>query len=407
MRRSLFIGFVALAALISAWLFARSRTVRPDVPFVQAARGTLVSTVNTNGKVEPEEWVEVRAERAGTVSRVAVMLGEQVATGRTLIEIDAGDSRLELAAARARFEHAGAELQAAEAGGATRVLAEIDQQLATARLQAETDRREYESLARLAEKSAATQDEVNRARDRWQQAEALILSLETRRRAQVSGEDLRSARAKVEEARAAVAQGQRAVAAATVRAPTAGWIFELPVVQGAYLNPGDAIARLGDTRKLRVALYVDEPDLGGIQAGNPVRITWDGMAGKVWEAQVGRLPARIVALGARQVGEVLCRIDNPLRDLPPGANVNAEIRTQVIEEALLVPKAALRTRDGNTGLFVLDGERVAWREIRTGASNITHTQILSGLRAGDSVALPAGLELRDGQLVAPAHSKTE
>jgi len=55
---------------------------------------------------------------------------------------------------------------------------------------------------------------------------------------------------------------------------------------------------------------------------------------------VERKPAAIQALGSRQVGEVVCDIENPGRELIPGTNVDAEIRTAVVDNALVIPREA-------------------------------------------------------------------
>ena len=55
--------------------------------------------------------------------------------------------------------------------------------------------------------------------------------------------------------------------------------------------------------------------------GQPVTITWTAQPGKRWKGTVEKGATDIIALGTRQVGEVLCTIDNPGRELVPGTNV--------------------------------------------------------------------------------------
>jgi multidrug efflux pump subunit AcrA (membrane-fusion protein) len=72
---------------------------------------------------------------------------------------------------------------------------------------------------------------------------------------------------------------------------------------------------------------------------------------------------------------VLCTVDNANRELAAGANVNAEIRTAVVENALVIPKEALRRDAGGEYVLRLNGDRVERRAVRQGASSVTSVQI--------------------------------
>jgi multidrug efflux pump subunit AcrA (membrane-fusion protein) len=118
---------------------------------------------------------------------------------------------------------------------------------------------------------------------------------------------------------------------------------------------------------------------------------------------VERRPAAIEELGTRHVGEVTCSIDNAGRRLVPGTNVNAEIQTSVIPGAVAIPKEAVRRDARGTGVYALQGSTVEWRHITLGASSVTRVQIVSGLKEGDSVALPTDAPLQAGQPVTPVY----
>jgi HlyD family secretion protein len=171
------------------------------------------------------------------------------------------------------------------------------------------------------------------------------------------------------------------------------------VKPGGYLNPGDLVAEVGRLNQLRVRVYVDEPDLGRVEKGMPVTITWDAMPGRQWKGFVESVPLQVVPLGTRQVGEVICTIDNPDLTLIPGTNVNAEIRSKVAENALVVPKEVIRRQGSQIGVFTLDGDKLAWRVVRTGVSSVTRVQVTDGLKEGDPVALQVERTLKAGEAV--------
>ena len=139
--------------------------------------------------------------------------------------------------------------------------------------------------------------------------------------------------------------------------------------------------------------------LGRVAPGQPVMITWDALAGASWTGTVEKTPTEITALGTRQVGEVLCTIQNTNGKLAPGANVNVEIQTSVAQNALTVPKEAIRRDGSRTGSFVLEGDRVRWRDVQVGVSSATRSQVVSGLKEGESVALTVDFQLKDGDRV--------
>ena len=60
---------------------------------------------------------------------------------------------------------------------------------------------------------------------------------------------------------------------------------------------------------------------------------------------------------------MICTIENPDLSLIPGTNINAEIRSRVVQKALTVPKEALRREGNDTGVLKLEGDKVVWRKV--------------------------------------------
>ena len=133
----------------------------------------------------------------------------------------------------------------------------------------------------------------------------------------------------------------------------------------------------------------------------PVTITWDALPGREWKGFVESVPLQVVPLGTRQVGEVICTIDNPDLSLIPGTNINAEIRSKAAENALVVPKEVIRRQGSETGVFILERTKLVWRPVRTGITSVTRVQILEGLQEGDQVALPVERAIKAGDEVKP------
>ena len=391
----------AIAALLI--VLALRRTAPPEIPFAKAAKGPIVSTLSTNGKVEPIEWASARAERPGAIKKVAVRRGQHVTRGAVLVELDTRDANAQLATAEAQIAQAQAQRQALLQGGSPVERAQIENDLQRARLDLEAARRDAEAVDRLVTKQAAPQTELTSARQRVEQLQIQVQALEDRRKALVSTTDKEIAEARLQQALASANLARSNLALSTVRAPIDGVVYQFDLRIGSFVNAGDLVAEVGKLERVRVAVYVDEPELGRVRLSAPVLITWDAAPNRQWKGTVDRLPTQIVALGTRQVGEVGCVIENPDNDLLPGTNINAEIESSAMQLALTIPRSALRREGSENGVLVLVEDHVEWRPVKLGISSYTRVQVLSGLNEGDSIALPNDRAIKSGTRVSPVY----
>ena len=400
MRARTFIWLLAIAgAGVLVWALLKLRSQPPEVQFARVTRGTIHNSVVTNGKVEPIDWATARAERSGPTEKILIERGQQVAKDAPLVELDATEARANLAAAQARIAQAQADLDLIRRGGRATDLAEISAGLDRAHLDFETAKKDYDALHRLEEKQAATKTEVDAAKQRMDQAQLQIRSFEQRRAAlATAAPDRTAAQARLEDAKAAQNFAETQIRQSVIRAPIEGVVYQFDLKPGAYLNAGDVIATIGRLDRVKVTVYVDEPDLGRVAKGMPVVITWDALPGKQWTGEVDKTPTQIVPLGTRQVGEVACVIQNPDRELLPGTNVTVEIQSQIVPNVLTIPKEAVHNEHGQTGVFLLTDDQLEWKQITLGVANTTRTEV-NGLNEGDAVALSSDHALRDGLVV--------
>jgi len=394
--------WVVVLAIIAGgvWYAVTLRNQPPELVFAHVVRERIASSVPTNGKIEPIEWAEARAERDGPVKSIMLQRGAQVAAGAALIELDSAEARAEVVAAQARVSQVKAELDVIERGGRATDLSAIAGELDREKLELAAAQKEYDTLIRLQAKQAATPYEVSQAKDKVDRAQTQIRSLEQRRGALVAPQDRPAAEARLRDAESAVALAEERIRKSVVRAPISGTVYQFDLKPGAYLSAGDLVASIGQLDRVRVKVFVDEPDLGRVARGKPVVITWDAVPGKQWKGTVDKTPTQIEALGTRQVGEVLCVIDNPNNELLPGTNVNVEINTEAVASALTIPKEAVRRELGQAGVFALAGNALTWKKIKLGVANTTRTQV-DGLSESDAVALPSDKPLKEGMIVAP------
>lgn len=399
--KKLLLLLLVVAAGVLVWGVLR-KSQPPKVNVATAKRQTLVSTLPTNGKVEPFQWQAVRADTSGTVGKLDIRDGQAVKKGQVLATLTDPSLAADVEAAQAKVAEARAALTGLEAGGRPADFTEIDNRLARVKFDLQQATAEYNSLKRLLEKNAATRAEVQGAHDKMQQAEMEIQGLEKRRGSLVAKPDVTAAEARLRDAETALRLAEQKQGLSVIRAPIGGTIYGLAIQPGAYLTEGSLVANVGELSRVRVRVYVDEPELGRVVVGQPVTIRWQALPGKQWDGKVERKPTSIQALGTRQVGEVVCTIDNPGRELIPGTNVDAEIRTAVAENALVIPREALRHDGGGDFVFLVKDGVLERRPVKTGTSSATLVQVTTGLAEGDSVVLPADIPLKAGDRVTAA-----
>jgi HlyD family secretion protein len=389
-----------LPAVLLIWWGVSRRDSTVLIHASPVAKTTIESTISTNGKVEPAEWAAARPVSPGIVTAVSVQRGEVVQEGQSLVTLDTRLVQSELAGALARKQEAQVEAATIDNGGKAATLASLDDSLRVAKDSVATAQRNYDAMQHLFPQQAATKLQVDEAKDVLERAKLQVASIQHQRETLVTGSDKSTALAHLNDAQAAVDLVSKRLQYGVVRAPISGTLYQFDVKKGAYLQAGDLVGLVGILDRVKVIVYVDEPDLGRIALGMPVTITWDAQSGKKWAGHIDRLPTQVIALGTRTVGEVITIVDNPNHDLLPGVTVNATIISKVVNDASSVPKAALHNIRGENGVYKLDGDHLRWTRVKPGPSDITNVEILSGVNTGDKVAdrvvEPSDAELKDG-----------
>jgi HlyD family secretion protein len=377
------------AAVLAVILLASFATRQREIPVVaaRAEKQTLVSTVDTNGVVEPLDNFQAHAPISAVVREIAVREGQHVKAGELLLRLDDADARAQAARALAQVRAAEADLQALRAGGTREELLTTRSQLQTAKAELDTAQRNLAVLQRLQQQGAASAAEVKDAQNRLDAARAQVDLLEKKLSSRFAPLELARAQARMDEATAAYAASQQLLLQANVRAPRAGTVYSLPVRQGQFVNAGELLVQMADLHQVQVRAFVDEPEVGRLHEGQEVIITWDALPGKSWEGRISQVPSTIVSRGTRNVGEAISRVDNSDGALLPNVNVTVKIVTDRESNVLTVPREAIREQDGSSYVFEIRNGTLHRQPVTTGLSNLTSIQITSGLSEGAQVAI--------------------
>src|SRR5262245_51483344 len=362
---------LATLGVVLVVLAARPGRDRPQqVSTVRPLRQDMTSSITGNGKVEPLEPRVIQAQITTFIEKVLVKEGQTVVRGQTLLTLNATDSLSELARSKEQLVAAEQERRTALSGGAPEEIAQLQTDLAKTSSEIARLRREGETLRRLYAKQAATRDEVEQNRNALEKAEADQRLIEQKKTAVAQRSTLQAERAalRAEEAGTAVRSLEEKLNSARVIAPVTGTLYSLAGRAGVFVHTGDVLAELADLKRVRVRAFVDEPELGSLQVGQPVEITWNALPDRTWVGQVEQLPKTIVARGARSVGEVLCSISNEKTELLPNTNVDVRIRTADRKHALTIPRAAVGFDGVNRFVFKVEGGHLRKHDIKVGIS---------------------------------------
>ena len=393
-------------AYFLVWLSGRKPAAK--ISAMTPTRENLVSSISSNGKVEPISPYVMRAQLDTFVKKIFVTEGQKVKKGQLLMELNVKEAAAQLAETRSKLLRAQDDLKAARAGGKADEAAKIAADLAKAEAQRDRLQSDHDALVRLAAGQAATKEDLAANAQTLANAKAEVTRLLA-----VKQEFDRQARLEAERGELQVQQILSEMAAledkvnnGRIVAPADGTLYSLPVRTSDYVKVGDLLAEMADLHKVRVRAFIDEPDLGGLEADEPVIITWDALPNRSWVGTTEIIPKQVVPHGTRSVGELLCAVNNDKLELLPNINVNVRINSQEHRNVLAVPRGAVAYEGGHRYVYVVKPTQLGVgkstlekREIKVGIADATSYEVLGGLHEGEMVALPGDTDLHDGMSV--------
>jgi HlyD family secretion protein len=396
-RRALLAAGLLLAAGVAAFFIVRSLTAAVPVVYrtEPVTRAPLTISVTATGSLQPLRQVNVGTEISGIIESVAVDDNDSVRAGQVLAIVNTDKLS-------AQAEQARASLRVAEAA--------LQQSRATL-LEARNTLGRLEQVRELSGGRVPSPLELEAAQAAVARAEA----------------EEASRTAAIAQSRATLAGIESDLAKATIRSPIDG------IVLDRQIDPGQTVAAsfqtptlftlAEDLEQMKLSVDVDEADVGSVQVGQPATFTVDAYPGRTFESEVISIGNLSQTSGGVVTYETVLRVHNPDLLLKPGMTATADITVTAIDDALLVPNAALRyvpenlpvdpaseeapaRRGGLLGsllprppaqrppppagpdqrVWVLENDAPAAVEVRVGATDGIHTRVLDGeLAPGTSV----------------------
>ncbi len=397
--RGWIISIITVVVLVGLFFFLRSEFHGAvTISTAQAHYEDIRVPVSTNGKVQPIEDFQARASAPGVVAKLFVQVGQKVVKGQELLQMDDSEARNRLAGAEASLTSSEAALKNMQSGGTQDELLSEKADLASAETQESQAAAALTALQALQAKGAASPNEVAAASQKLQSAQARVADLKARRSGRYGSTDIATQKAQVANARVGVETAEAALSTVDIRSPLAGTVYYIPVAQYDFVGAADALVNVADLTRLRITAYFDEPDIGKLKVGQPVKIVWEGKPNEEWHGHVQIAPTTVQSYGTRNIGECIITVDDANGDLLPNTNVTVTVTTQQKAHALSVPREALHTDGLTSYVYKVVNNHLQRVVVQVGLLNMNLVEITSGLNEGDTVALGATTEaeLSDG-----------
>ncbi len=342
-----------------------------------AELGDVVRTVSAPGSIEPRTNVQISSQVSARVLALPFREGDRVEAGDVLVRLEPQTLVAVLDSARAGMKGQQARLGGAEA------------RLINARL-------EFERIRALHETGDVTRADLEMAEANYLQAESDKLALEHG----------------IEQAQAQIDQAEKDLENTVIASPIDGIVTALnaevgeTVIVGTTNNPGSVIMEVADLSSMLLKAAVDEANIAPIRVGQEAKIFINAYPDREYRGTVRQIGLRRnVAQDGTGTFEVEIEMElGEGETLYSGLTATTEIAVEHFLDTVRVPSQAVldrRVDDLPAGVRtgplvdvnktfarvvyrVVDGKTVV-TPVRAGASDLTHTQIVEGLDAGEVI----------------------
>ncbi|MDD3804483.1 MAG: efflux RND transporter periplasmic adaptor subunit [bacterium] len=161
------------------------------------------------------------------------------------------------------------------------------------------------------------------------------------------------------------------------------------VITGTMNNAGTVLMTVSDNNKLLVKANVDETSIVKINKGNSATVTFDAYPETTYTGKVFQKANRPTQTSSSDTGieyEVEILLDGKSPELVSGMTGEVNITTKVKENVLTVPIQAVMSRNGEEGVFVLNGNVINFTPVETGITGNMKIEIVSGgLKENDKI----------------------
>lgn len=418
----LVLSLLGIGAVVAV---SRSRDNGYDVAALTVPVETTEVTVriNASGEVEAFRTVNLSPKNSGIVAELLVEQGDSVAQGQIVARMDIDDLDAQLSQNQASLVEAEAQLKDLQQGTDLPQLAQAEANLeavqaqvmeAEARLrlvegdlirdrnlhtQGAISERELDNSQNAVDSASAN---VNQLRARTNEAQQRLNDLED----DPDPEDITQANARIARARGQVAAIETRIDNTIIRAPFAGIVTQKFATVGAFVTPTTSASEAASATSsaivaiangLEVIAEVPEADLSQIQIDQAAEIVSIAYPEQVFTGKVRLIEPEAIERQNVTIFQIKIELENGLDHLRSNMNVDVAFLGNRLNDALVVPVAAVVTQGGETGVLVPgeNNKNIRFRPVTLGPQVGQQIQILDGVASGDRVFidLPPGQTL--------------
>lgn len=354
---------VALVVLIAGAVVYQLRFRPVPVQAFTVKSDTVQSEVMGTGTLDARTKITISSKITGRIAGLSADQNDAVVKNQLLVALDDSDLRQQV-------EIASAALEATKAS-----LARVQSDITRAQAVLAQAKLEHQRASQMFAKQAATRQEVDKAKEALDVAQAALAS---------------SAAAKTEVEHQVITAEQtlnyqRArLAEAQILCPLDNGLVTFRYREvGDIVVPGTAIMDVVGLKELWVSAWVDESASGALAAGQPARVVFRSQPDKSYAGEVARLARQT----DRETREFL--VDVRVKELPPnwsvGQRAEVYIATGSKEGAACIPQRLLLWREGKAGVLVDNGGKVRYQNVELGLRGREAVEIVRGLTLGQVV----------------------
>jgi len=392
------IAVTAIAALVCAGCSktesaqARGRDDAAKRVKIELVRQEAVHrAVEVVGTLAAVDEVTVSSQAEGTVSRVLSDLGDRVIAGQPMVELDREKLQYNLDQQKAALARALAKYGANEPGRLPPIEQTPDVQKAAAELA-------------LAKQSHQRADELHKRelvpKQTLDDAEATLHAKQASYDSAL--QTAKNLRADIDATDAAAKLADRQLRDTYIRAPFDGYVQKRLVSLGELVKNQTPVMSVVRIDPLKVIAEIPERMAPWIRTGQPVELYVDAFPGTGIVGKVSRISPAVNAATRAFPFEALVP-NGGAAALKPGTFARVHIETAKIDQVVTLPSDALQYRYGVNRVFVVTGDRLAMRELKVGDRIGNRIEVVSGVTAGEQVAITDVEKLTDGLKVAISH----
>ncbi len=344
---------------------------------------TVRRAVEVVGTLAAVDQVTVSSETEGKVSRILADLGDRVTAGQALIQLDNEKQQYNFDQQKAALARALAQYGANDPQHLPEIEKTPDVQKASADLQ--QAKQSYERASELFKRTLVPRQALDDAETALQSKRASYdASLQT----------AKNLRASIQASEATMKLADRQFRDTQIRAPFDGYIEKRLVQLGELVKAQMPVIAVVRVDPLKVIAEIPEKMAPWIKDGQPVELHVDAYPQRKFEGKVSRISPAVNTATRAFPFEALV----PNRDavLKPGTFARVHIESGREDQVLTLPYDALQYRYGVNRVFVVDNDKLNVRELKVGDRMGDRIEILSGVSAGDRVAVTDVEKLIDG-----------